>query len=76
MIIFQSNEYIVIVSYIPRKGDTDLVILDAVEESEDPVNQEDIAEELHKGDELPNNDFCFTPKNFIETSNNVNDARH
>ena len=32
---------------------------------------------MDEGDGLPNNDFCFTTEDFIETRNNVNDAtRH
>ena len=77
MIILQSIEHTAIVSYIPCIGDIDPEILDATEESEDPINPKDIVGELYKCDELPNNNFCFTPTDFIEIRNNVNDAtRH
>jgi len=67
-----------IVPYIPCDGDADPAVQDEIEECEDPVNLEDIAGGLHEGEEcLPNNDFCFTAEDFIETRNNVNNAtRH
>ena len=77
IIIRQSTECTAIVPYIPREGDDDPALQDAVEESEDPINPQDIAGGVDEGDGLPNNDFCFTTEDFIETRNNVNDAtRH
>ena len=60
---------------MPRDGDTNPVLQDTIEEWEDPINSEDIAGGVHEGEEgFPNNDFCFTAENFIETRNNMNDA--
>jgi len=64
-----------IVPYIHRDGDADPAVQYVIKECEDPLNLEDIAGGLHEGEEgLPNNDFCFTAEDFIETRNNVNDA--
>ena len=62
---------------------TDPSILDAINEVEGYINpnsldEDDVLEveenDLNNSESLPNNDFCFTKDDFIESINNINDA--
>ena len=73
--------------YVPRDPVDELsqepIVTDAIEEEEDlsdPLEAVVVGEDegdQDKGNDSPNNDFCFTEADFLETRKNFNDAtRH
>ena len=65
--------------YIVPNNDEDPSVKNAVKKGEDLTNPMDISGGLDKTEgktNYLNNNFCFTPKAFIETCNSVNDDTH